>query len=78
MLHQSVGPWALCAGVTLVLIALAWALGGYDGLSFAGGVALTLGIAAPVAVGFAFMDIIVKGRRSRRDRMVDRTTRHDG
>ncbi|WP_207485871.1 hypothetical protein [Arenibaculum pallidiluteum] len=78
MLHQITGPVFLCAAVVLVLIGLAWAVGGYDGMSLGAGLALTLGIAAPVAVGFAFMEIIVKGRRSRRDRMVDRTRGSDG
>lgn len=64
-----------CVGI---LIGAVWAFGGPDGLSSVGGMGLTLGIVATLVVGVGLMAVILYGRRSRRDRMVDRRSRHEG
>lgn len=65
-------PVVACAAVLLASI---WAFGG--GLSSVGGMGLTLGIAGTLVVGIGLMAVILYGRRSRRDRMVDRGARRD-
>ena len=74
MQHRVLWPAIGGGGLALVTLGSIWALGGYDGASFA---ALTLGIIAPIAVGIGFVALIFYGRRSRRDEAVDRTAHND-
>ncbi|HYG87473.1 MAG TPA: hypothetical protein VD978_14535 [Azospirillum sp.] len=74
MQHQLLWPVIGCA---IILVGTIWAFGGYDELSTAGGIGLTWGIVATLMVGIGLMAVILYGRRSRRDRVVDRATRHD-
>ncbi|PWC52418.1 hypothetical protein [Azospirillum sp. TSO22-1] len=62
-------------GCIAVLLAAVWAFGG--GMSPVGGMGLALGIVGTLVVGVGLMAIILYGRRSRRDRMVDRGVRRD-
>jgi hypothetical protein len=65
-------------GCGVIMFGLILAFGGYDGLSSIGGMGLMLGVIATLAVGVGLMAVILYGRRSRRDRTVDRGIRHDG
>lgn len=75
-------PWfpmvALAGALTLVLLAATWIFGGYDGLSTAGGLAVTFGIAVVATLGVVLMTIVRRGRRSRRDEAVHRQTGRGG
>ncbi len=71
--------WLAVGGVlVLVLIGAVWALGGFEGLSPAGGFGVTFGIVVAIAIGITFMAIVLRGRRSRRDEAVRREIRRDG
>jgi len=73
---QSRFLWPVVVCVGLVLLALVWAFGDREGLNQTAGWAVALGVAATLAVGIGLMAIIFQGRRSRRDRLVDRNQHH--
>jgi hypothetical protein len=73
---QSRFLWPVVVCVGLVLLALVWAFGNREGLDQTAGWAVALGVAATLAVGIGLMAIIFQGRRSRRDRLVDRNQHH--
>jgi hypothetical protein len=73
---QSRFLWPVVVCVGLVLLALVWAFGDREGLDQTAGWAVALGVVATLAVGIGLMAIIFQGRRSRRDRLVDRNQHH--
>jgi hypothetical protein len=80
MQNRILWPAIACIGLILVLLGSTWALGGYDEMSSASSVTLTLltlGVIVPIAVGIGFVALIIYGRRSRRDEAVHRATRND-
>ena len=77
MQHRFFWPVIACVGLILVLLGSVWVLGGYEGMSFTAGWALTLGVGAAMALGIGFMAVIFYGRRSRRDEAVRRATGDD-
>jgi drug/metabolite transporter (DMT)-like permease len=72
MLHRP-SRLAIAGALALVLLGTFWAFGGYNGMSLAGGMAVTLGVAAAAALGIGLMSVILEGRRSRRDEAVRRS-----
>ncbi|MCW2239693.1 hypothetical protein [Azospirillum canadense] len=64
-------------GCVVVLVASIWVFGGHNGLSFVGGMGLTLGIVLVLTAAVGIMAVIFYGRRSRRDRSVGHAARHD-
>jgi hypothetical protein len=74
---QSRFLWPAIVCVGLVLLALVWMLNDREGLDPTAGWAVTLGVLGTLAVGIGLMAIIFQGRRSRRDRLVDRQQHHE-
>jgi hypothetical protein len=74
---QSRFLWPAIVCVGLVLLALVWMLNDREGLDQTAGWAVTLGVLGTLAVGIGLMAIIFQGRRSRRDRLVDRKQHHE-
>jgi hypothetical protein len=62
--------------MVLLTIFIAWALGGFDTLGFAGGVALVLGITVSYAVGIALMAAVFYSNRGHDEAAHDAAQAH--
>jgi hypothetical protein len=62
------------AAMTLLVILVTWAVGGFTGLSGAGDVALIFGITVTLALGIGLMALVFYSSRSEQDELVQQAT----